>query len=642
MVDKKVIEITEFHTHTLPYFQDIWRRAKENIGIYGIEHWNDTDKAKFKASDRTELNIPVLTQKVNSLLGFERENRTESTFYGVGEEDELNGEILTKLTRWSENANIPKYSFIKSDIFRDAIVPAYGALEIYVEEDETGRDVVRFKRIPYNNVLWDFNFTDFELQTASRMQKVRWVYVDQLMREYPKKKKELESTTYLGYQFDENDYIPVKNLDMYYRDFQEINGKMKYLCKEITDYSRVNKTVYEVIKVNLDFPGDDKYSFETKDEAKNFIDFALRPLGIKNYDDYFVIKPITKSRIEKTVVTGNMVLEDTVILEEDEFPIKILFSYFYDGKFWTPVDVSKDPQHYFDKVYAQIDKSISEGVKPSRILFPNALHPDMTIEEAEARLVRGEPIYGLDPSQDPFKIINAPPMLGAYLEILQLNQVILEDLHGGRNFQGLTENAGQSGVAIQSLQSAGAQMTLNFLESLQRFEDSVAKYVLRLILKHYNYEMTIRILGDQFTEKAMSALESSKYYKKSALETGVGFLRVNSKGQKPLADSVYDIVIKPVTSRRNEKDIKFQKLIQYAQITGNPIPPKLVGRMLDLEPTEIEELSRYAEEQKQLQLRQMQFDANMRLAEASRPDSNLLMAMSDVQQNANQNQNINQ
>lgn len=630
-----ITEIVEFHTHQLPYFQTIWQRAKENIGIYGIEHWNETDKAKFKSADRTELNIPVLTQKINSILGFERENRTESKFYGVGEEDELNGEILTKLVRWTENANNPKYDFIKSDIFRDAIIPAYGVLEIYTEEDETGRTVVRYRRIPYNHVLWDYNFTDFELQTASRLQKVRWVYIDQLIREYPSKKTELEQTSLPDYALENSDYIPQKDLDLYFQDIQEINGKRKYLCKEITDYKKVNKTTYDVIKVNLDFAGDDKYCFETKQEAEMFIAQALGTLQIpeERWKDVYVIKPVTKARIEKTIVTGNLVLQETEVLDYDEFPIKILFSYFYDGKFWTPVDVSKDPQHYFDKVYAQIDKSISEGVKPSRILYPQALHPDMSVEEAELRLVRGEPIYGLDPREEPFKIINAPPMLGAYLEILQLNQVILEDLHGGRNFQGLTESAGQSGVAIQSLQSAGAMMTLNFLESLQRFEDSVAKFTLQLLLKHYDYEMTIRILGDEFSDRVMKAIEAKPFYKKSAIETGVGFLKVNSTNQKPLADSVYDIVIKPITSRKNEKDVKFQKLIQYAQITGNPIPPKIVGRMLELDPSEIEELQRYADEVKQMQMKQMQFQGNMELAKATKPDSNLLMAMSDLVNN---------
>ena len=55
--------------------------------------------------------------------------------------------------------------------------------------------------------------------------------------------------------------------------------------------------------------------------------------------------------------------------------------------------------------------------------------------------------------------------------------------------------------------------------------------------------------------------------------------------------------------------------------------------MLELDPSEIEELQRYADEVKQMQMKQMQFQGNMELAKATKPDSNLLMAMSDLVNN---------
>lgn len=227
-------------------------------------------------------------------------------------------------------------------------------------------------------------------------------------------------------------------------------------------------------------------------------------------------------------------------------------------------------------------------------------------------------------------------MLGGYFEIIQFNQSILESLHGGQTFQGIADSKNQSGVAIQSLQNAGAQMSLNFLENLQRFEDAVAKYVLKLILRYYNQETKLRIIGDEFSEKVMKAIEASPFYKKSALGTGIGFLTVNSKGQKSLDDSVYDIAIKPISSKANEKDVKFQKLMAYAQYTGQPIPPKMVGRMLDLDPTEIDELQRYADEAQAQAQKQQQLQNNLEIAKTAQPDSNLLMAMGNLNQN-NQN-----
>jgi hypothetical protein len=643
-----VTDSNTFHLAMLEKFTAYWDRAKNNIGIYGIDHWNDVQKKKFKIANRVALNIPILTQKVNALLGFERENRTEAEYVGVGAEDELNGEILTRLRKWTENTCTPKYNYIKSDIFRDGIVACYGALEIYEEKDIVGKTVIKMRRLPYNSVLWDLNFYDYEMLTCPRMQKVRWVYTDELKRDYPDKEEEIDKEIETIGNQDSSMYHHLKDFDQFYQVHTLLNDEKRYLCKEITDYNKKNYVCYDVIKLNLKIPteiAEDKISFFTRKEAQekiNELTEKLKEFGISGKES-FKIKTTVRVRVQKTVTTGNTVLVDPEWTDDDEFPIKILFSYFFDGQFWTPVDVGRDTQNYFDKTFAQIDKSIGEGVKHGKIIYPTALHPSMSVTDADRRLTDGRTIYGLDPKLKPFEVITAPAFNQQYTEVLQITQSILEDAYGGRNFQGLTENAGQSGVAISNLQQAGATLTLNFLENLQRFDENVARFLMKKMIKAYDYKMKIRILGSDFTNKVMDTLKADpELYTDSASQEGVGFLTVNGENQKPIYESNYDIEVKPISSRRNEKDIKFQKLMQYAQITGNPLPPDLVGKMLELSPTEITELTQYAKALEEKQIAQAQFDAKMKIAEATKPDSRDLQTLENINnsQTAGQEQKV--
>ena len=622
-------EIRTFHNAMLEKFTPIWERAKQNIGLYGINHWTQKQKSEFQLQNRIPLNIPILTQKINSLLGFERENRSEAIYIGQGAEDELNGEILTKLREWTDNVSIPKYRYTKSEIFRDAVIPCYGALEIFEDEDLTGKKIVKTRRIPYNSVLWDWNFSDVEMATCSRLQTIRWIYVDDVIREYPDSESE---ALRLQEGLDNSQYQKLKDFENFY----QIDGK-KYLVKVITDYNKKNYVRYDLIKTNLDIPNEiaeDKYSFYTRKEAvekKKEFEMMLCQLGITG--DNFKIKTSTGMRVEKTVIAGDIILQNPEWLDDDEFPIKILFSYFFDGEFWTPVDIATNTQNIFDKVYAQIDKSMGEGVKHGKIIYPDLIHPSMPIREVESRLTKGETIYGLDPNRKPFELVQAPAFQGQYLQMLEINQQIMESVFGGKTFQGETDYAGQSGIAISQLQQAGATMTMNFLENLQRFDESVSKYIMKKIIKLYDYEMEIRILGSDFNEKVMNAIKSNpNLYQESAYQTGVGFLRINAKGNKPIYESSYDIVIKPVTARRNEKDIKFQKLIQYAQITGNQIPAKIIAKLLDFTPTETDELVSYAEEQKKLMLAEKQFAAQMQIAKQTDP-AKASQGLNNIKQN---------
>ena len=186
------------------------------------------------------------------------------------------------------------------------------------------------------------------------------------------------------------------------------------------------------------------------------------------------------------------------------------------------------------------------------------------------------------------------------------------DFAGGANMQGLQESSQESGRAILARQSMGMIMTSNFLVSLARFEENMARYMLKKMTRIYDYEFKIKILGKTQTAKYLQSLKENKIYEESSMKPGVGWLTVNAEGTKPLIESEYSIKTQPVSAREFDKETKLNQLITFLTMAKIPVTDELipiVGELMGLEQTEIETVKgvvakQIAQQQQAMQMQQ--------------------------------------
>ncbi|GEM_PF-3721216 len=588
-----VKEIIDYNSRMLDEFKEIYQEAQKNIeAVYG-EHWTKQQKIKFSEQGRIPLNMPLLFPKIQSLLGFEKENREQFEVNPQGEEDELTCEIINMLLRHVEMSDVPKrYEFTKSDIYADANIGAYGACEIYIETDESKNNVARLRQIPYNEILFDLNFTDYEMNTCRRWQHHYHCYLDDLVKEFPEREEEFSK---IEEDFNNQDVFPMREkIFDYYADDKEGSGRK--IVKRIRDWKRVNASVY----VLTDLTNNERYEAMTKAEAMEVRDEIIRNSlsdlgeitelsdlkGMSLSREDFEIEKTFKELIEYTEIAGNTLITPPQYLEVDECLITIYFSIFLNGKFFTPVSITRGLQEFMDRLFSQLDYSIGIDSKGGAEVNVELIAEEYNdVEEIKIAYVNG----GLVFKNGQGNLINPIQRSGAnsqYFVIFEMLFKILEDGYGSANAQGKSAGEAQSGRAISQLLQVAQIMTNNYLDNLRRFDLQVGRKLVKVMKKYYDYDFTIAVQGDAMSQKVMEAMESNQLYKQSLLKEGKGWLIYNKDNPnvKPIADTSLVMSVTKVNSRIDEKEITRATLIQLQQ-QGYAIPLEAVIETMPLKAT---------------------------------------------------------
>lgn len=621
--------------------------AKRNVEIYLGEHWDDEDQQKFLLKDRIPLDIHATFPKVQSVLGFEKNNRLQFEAEPEGAEDELTAQIYNLLFRNIENSDSPKkYQYTKTDVFADGTIAFFGCSEIYEETNEGGDKVVKIRQLPYNEVIFDRNFTDFEMTGCSRYQHYYDTYVDELKLQH-EDKKELFDT--IPVSESNTDQQPVHERTDHFEKSSTLN-KGKKQVRVIRDWKKIVTTVYEVHLIEEDkifeynskkeadaareeFITEKKNTFGKLIQEMTVNGINIDPTGtvtnqeyfelsIPDIEDNFIIKPVPKERWQYSKIAGKVLLEGPRILETDECPLTMYYAIFFGGKIVPLVSIARGLQLYLDRLFAQVDYDLGTDTKNAKYIYANKIDTDyQNPEEALTAISKGEAVYvkGNPGEGDPIGIVKAGGTKQTYFQIFELLLQLLEDIFGGRNFQGAQEAGGQSGRAIQKLQAAAAVMTLNYMDNLRRYDEQVGRKLVKHIKKCYTHKFTLKVIGENLSQKILKAFEANNMYMESAMYDGIGYIVVNdpkNDKQKPLSEASLSITINKVSARQDEKDIEYEKLIGLKQ-QGYVVPVKALLETMELKATLKQEIITANDEDQKMKMQLAQQDMELKKLQAS-------------------------
>ena len=622
--DQNIVQaIIDFNNSALTEFSNHYKEGQKNIdAVYG-DHYTDAQKAKISAEGRVPIGLPLLFPKVLALKASEKENRDHIEADPFGKEDELTVELINPLMRHIEMQDKPKkYEFTKSDIYEDCIVPCFGASEIYYETNEYKQKEVFIKQIPYNQLLFDLNFTDFEMTSCRRFQQHWDTYLYDLIDEHPERADEFRKMVDEGYE--NADKFPQREFVYhYYNDTSEEGNKR---ITRIRDWQLVNKQMWYL----NDIQNKTKYEFITKKEAEEERDKLIAesssvlqqatqsleqsiPVGTENGmdkpEDAFIIESESKAVWQYTEIAGDVLIEKPTILEvPDECPITVTFSVFTMGKWFTPVGIMRGSQEFVDRLFQQLDYSIGIDSKGGAEVNVDILaNEHNNIDDIKVAYVEGALVFKHGNGQlfDPMKRTGANPQ---YFQMFEFFFKILEDGFGGRNFQGGQEAGGQqSGRAIAQLLAVAQGLTNNYLDNMRRADLLMGRKLLKWIKKFYDYEFTLAVTGEALQEDVMKTLQENGMYQPALMREGKGWLIYdpsNSKA-KPISDTSVVLNLQKVSARTDEKEMTRASYIALGQ-QGYFIPLESVLDTMPLKATEKAKIIAYdkkiREEQKEMQL----------------------------------------
>lgn len=570
MTDKDIVsDIIEAENQSLSLFQPKWDEADRNAEMYGLDLWTKEEKDKFKEQGRIPYNLDRTNHAIGTLLGAQREGRTDIFFYPQSNDDELRTELYNAV--WKYFANLYQYESVESDVFADGLVAKYGVFGCEIDKTRDPRGNVKVFRVPYNEILWDRNFREYGLDDAYWMSRMRFYQKDEMTAKYPDR-AEIVKMAGQDWGFTQNKV----RQDRWYKPDKGLVGAREF-------YEKAYITKWFIWQSNAGELLPDKI-FKSKEEAEEFIGQLnaqyvsavlmgqADPMTAPSYEPQDF--PITE--VKKTVVVINGVLEEPHIVPLGDYPFSVYFPYFYDGDFWSAVDRIKDPQRFESRMFAQADHWISvmaKGLLVGSDKIPDAEWKKITeMWGKTGGAVRTKwfkdilPVVSPGPAPQLFSLIDRAGEFG-------------KETFGGANMLGLKQTASESGRAVLARQAQANLDNLVPLSNLSRTKHSLGTK-LAWYISQITAPRVLRIVGDDIQMESLQKM--GEYFKRSESRPSQGYLTINTEQQNSLEGLLVDVIVDEAQNSPTKNIQVLNQLTDFGKtgLLASPPPVEAIIQLL--------------------------------------------------------------
>ena len=165
--------------------------AKKSEEMVKGNQWPSDIKAELENAKRACLTINLIQSKVDLLVGFQRQNRSDIRFYPVEDGDQRAADILNHVVKniWDSGGSVKEESLV----FEDVVVVGRGIFHIYVDRDKDPRGRIIVERMHWADVYFGPHEKD-NLDDCEFLIKTKMYSVDKVKQLFPDKAKELETS----------------------------------------------------------------------------------------------------------------------------------------------------------------------------------------------------------------------------------------------------------------------------------------------------------------------------------------------------------------------------------------------------------------------------------------------------------------
>jgi len=574
MASEKTIlsNIQEAEQQALSVFSPKWKIGTRNSEVYGLKHFEQSEYDEIVNQSRYPYQMDRISHSINTLLGTQRNARFDIFFNAREQGDEIRSELYNAV--WRYFANLYDFEHVESDVFQDAIVSCYGVFGTEIDKTRTVAGDLKVCRVPFDEVLWDTNFRQYNLEDAGWMSRFRYYRREALKVLHPDKNNLIDK---IGTEWK---WFGGKKLkDIYVKKEQGLVGVHEF-------YERSYKNVY-LVSVNGQL-GQIQTAYRTEEEAGMEIQKATEifnsaqlsgqvPMGANM--PQMQAEPYSVSTIMKTEVVENAVLSETTEFPMAKFPYVPFFCYFHDGEFWSVVDRLKDPQLFLDRMFIQADHWI--GTMAKGLLW---IDPRSTKDEKKTITDKFGKTGGVISTKYKPDVIESAGPAPQLFSLIDRTEVTMEDSMGGANQLGYKQTASESGRAVLArLQQAGLDHFVP-MDNMRRTKAELGIGIAWHLANEVTMPRVLRIVGDKLAMQAMSRGDISQYFKQDSNKPNVGYLEINSSPENSLEGLAVDIVVDEAGHSPTKNSATLNSLTDLAKSGALtiPPPPEVVIELADL------------------------------------------------------------
>lgn len=556
-------KLLSIYDSTMDYHLERFKRLEENIRLRSHDHLSEAEKQAYEEQGRQNVSIPLIASKLNYFVAYQRAYRTEWKVTPKQDPaDEIKASIYNIQLKDLESRCQMKY--VESEVFDAGIGTDMGIYEIYPAADCQGNKIPYVRSVDPRDFLYDPNATEYDRSDGMFMSKMHKMYRYQLRDKYSKAVVDRLSENYYRVWGNEKQdmFVNLSTIDPEYD-----------IITVFTHYHKVGRSYWHVYfndHLNLNGKIDTPYigKYETKKEAEEALRTQHIPYLLSFQTEDMEEGEVVErwdTYIDKYVFTAETILEYEKTDMKD-YPFVPFYAFAHLDQYWTLTDMLKTAQQQFDRLNTQIDAGLSKDIKSGYEMDITKLADGITPQEA-MRMLHDN---GVIPVVQAGAInpISRQGINWQWANVADVMKNYVEELAGGRSFQGLSSGANETGIAVEAKRSQGELYNSVFLDNLRRTKQILAKRLIWWFDKYDKANRVIKVSGDSMPQQFIQAFMEAGLMQQSLVDKEQAYFRLDAR-LTHLKEADFDIEISNRKLTDTEQDRKLNQLIAMVQV--NPM-----------------------------------------------------------------------
>ncbi len=159
--------------------------------------WTEAERNTLKKRKQPCITDNKVQDKVSTLMGMERQQRTDPKAFPRNPDDEESAEVATDTLRFIADENVYQTK-VRKPCTDNLIVEGLCAGQVVVEKNKGRKPKISMEHIRWDRVYYDIQSLDDDFSDCSYKGYFRWMDYDAAQREFPDRKEALDASNASG------------------------------------------------------------------------------------------------------------------------------------------------------------------------------------------------------------------------------------------------------------------------------------------------------------------------------------------------------------------------------------------------------------------------------------------------------------
>lgn len=476
---------------------DCRKKGREAEDFYKGKQWDETVERTLNALDRAALTINEIAPAIDTLIGYQMEQRTDLKYLPQEGGDQRVADMMNVLSKQILDGCY--YQREKTKVFKDQCVPGFGVLNVYMNFEQSIQGVPVVERFPWDDVVYGphekEDLSDAEYEVRSRMNSIA-----KLTQMFGDKAEEIEQSYkhYCGQYPDiekgdngvsgtHTDYAYAKKLD---DQPYTVDGTFPLVDVQKKQFRLVQCTRKTYKEVTVIFNQDENFFFTAYDWETKDLDLARQLPGFQSITQM-------KTRMRITKFCGSVILSDEnpADLPLHDFYTIPAYGYRQNGEFWGKVEIAKDPQREINKRRSQVMDQMNRLGASVYYVEPETFKDNGEKERFKKNRSKPGSVFDVNDVGRTPKLEEGADLPQGVVQIMQMDQQNLQRL-----LNVIVEQGGANESGVMFLEKKKGRLTGNqfLFDNLSFAEQKLGKILLALVQRFYTPDRIQRILNAQY------------------------------------------------------------------------------------------------------------------------------------------------